>query len=82
LLRAWRVTEGNYAAYQGASGGGDSKLAQTQQLAEHMQKSGCVPRKPEDATKNFRHHNTIDWKFHTGAVVESPSDINTELVRC
>ncbi len=27
LLLAWLTMEGNYAAYQGASGGGDSKLA-------------------------------------------------------
>jgi hypothetical protein len=77
LLKAWLVTEGNYADYQGASGGGESKLAQTQQLVEHMQKSVSVPRKPKDITKKFRYHNTIDWKLHTGAGVESPGDIFT-----
>jgi hypothetical protein len=39
--------EDNYATYQGASGGGESKLAQMQVLSDEINNTGCMPRKPK-----------------------------------
>jgi hypothetical protein len=48
LLLAWLTTEGNYAAYRGACGGGETKLAQLQELSERIIKAGSCAGKPNN----------------------------------
>jgi hypothetical protein len=86
LLLAWLTTEGNYAAYRGACGGGESKLAQLQELSESIIKAGSCARKPKDILKKIQkwendYRNAIDWKCNTGAGLDSPGDINEHLVK-
>jgi hypothetical protein len=86
LLLAWITTKGNYAAYRGGSGGGESKPAQLQELSDLITEVGAVPRKPKDIVKKIQSWETtsrtaVDWQFHTGAGCESPKKIETELVK-
>ncbi len=66
LLLAWITTEGNYTAYRGGSGGGESKPAQLQELSDLITKVGAIPRKPKDIVKKIQ-----SWKKKTQWIILS-----------
>ncbi len=53
LLLAWITIKGNYTAFRGGFGGGESKPAQLQEMSDLITDVGIFPRKPIDIMKKI-----------------------------